>query len=512
MGIGYSNPSGMTAAEREQAQQEARQDDRAQAVQEHQGQAAYYQHANEQYGTQTPFLDYSLNGLKGMLANTNAGGIEAVSANWKKAHDQLVGSDGSGSGDCAYGLLKKAVDNVLEHWEGESANQFRTKAYEILRNIRNTGTHCSTVSSATKQAAEDLRNQKQRLDALEEPNWFERAGDFLGDIGRDDSYTQEDIQNKNLPKDVLAQIDENYLSEGMEVKLQAAAIMETLGRNYVAYQKRIKSDGGQDEQQGIPPSNPAVPMPAPIPAFSGSSPTPSASGRRSWSATTPVGAKTPPTTGPRDVGISGGKQVPVSQTKLDSLPTGISGPSADTSPVGNGTGRSGPTTTSGPGIPHAVPGGSGIGGTRSGGTTGRSAGLRGGITGATSGGAGSRGTAAGAGFRGGGMGGGGAAGGRGGAANGRGPLARTAGGVAGAPKGIAGGRPATPGGTGLGKGRSGASGGGKGTRGGMLAGRVGSNQRPGEDEREQGHRPDFLVEDEETWTPEDHRSVPRTIE
>ncbi|THA24215.1 hypothetical protein E4198_05180 [Streptomyces sp. RKND-216] len=514
MGTSYSNPSGMTAEEREQARQEARDDSRSEAVQQHQGDAAHYQRTNEQYADEkhTPFMEWSLDGLKGMLANANAGGIEAVGENWKKAHDQLLGSDGSGSGDCAYGLLKKAVDNVLEHWEGESANQFRTKAHEILRNIRNTGTHCATVSSATKGAAEDLRNQKQRLDALEEPSWFERAGDFLGDMGRDDSYTQEDIQNKNLPKDVLAQIDENYLSEGMEVKLQAAAIMETLGRNYHAYKQRIETsrnrDGGNDD---IPPSSPSVPMPAPIPAFSGSSPTPGGSGRRNWSATTPVGAKTPSTTGPRDVGISGGKQVPVSQTKLDSLPTGISGPAADTGPTGGGAARSGPATTTGP-TSHGIPGGGIVGGARSGGTSGRGAGIRGGISGTPGGGAGSRGTAAGAGFRGGGAMGGGAGGGRGGAATGRGPLARAKGGVLGAPKGIAGGRPATPGGTGLGKGRGGASGNGKGARGGMLGGRMGSNQRPGEDEREQGHRPDYLIEDEETWTPEDSRSVPRTIE
>jgi hypothetical protein len=47
----------------------------------------------------------------------------------------------------------------------------------------------------------------------------------------------------------------------------------------------------------------------------------------------------------------------------------------------------------------------------------------------------------------------------------------------------------------------------------MLAGGArGTSQRPGEEERDQGHRPDYLVEDEETWTPEDGRSVPKTIE
>lgn len=515
MGMSYSNPSGMTAEEREQAREDARQEDRQEGLQEHQGEAQSYQHANEAFGTETPFLEYSLNGLKGMLASTSADGIQGVGENWKKVHDQLVGPDGSGSGDCAYGELKRAVDNVLEHWEGESANQFRTQANKILQDIFNTGTHCENVSTATKQAADDLRTQKAKVDALEEPNWFERAGDRLTDMGRDDAFTQEQIANKDLPKDVLADLEEDYLSEGMEVKLQAANMMETLGRSYVQYQKRIKPTEGRDGgNNDIPPSSPAIPMPAPIPPFSGSSPTPGTSGgRKGWSTGPASGNRlTPVTTGPRDVGISGGKQVPVSQTKIDSMPTGITGGGPDTVPgggsvrgTGPGGGVSGPGTTGGPGggMLGATPGGRG----------GTAGGARSGIRGSTPGGTAGRGGATG-GFRGmGGMGGGAGGGGRGGAgAGGRGPLARAKGGVAGAAKGITGGRPATPGGTGLGRGRGGASGNGNGARGGMLAGRMGSSQRPGDDEREQGDRPDYLVEDEETWTPEDNRSVPRTIE
>lgn len=512
MGMSYSNPSGMTAEEREQARQEARQEDRAEAVEEHRGDAAHYQYASEKYGTDDPtlFMDYSLNGLKAMLATTNASGIQGAGEKWQTTHDQLVGADGSGSGDCVYGLLKKAVDSVLEHWEGESANRFRTKASEILGDIYNTGTHCATVSSATKQAAEDLRNQKGRLDDLEEPSWFDRAGDLLTDSGRDDSYTQEDIQNKNLPKDVIAEIDEDHLSAGMEVKLQGAAIMETLARNYVAYKQRIQSKGDWDDDRGIPPSAPAVPMPAPVPPFSGSSPTPGRSGgRQSWSTQPARGSMPSALTGPRDSAISGGQQVPASKTKLDGLPTGITD-RPDALPNGGQAGRNtGPTTTTGPGGPNVAPTTGRLGGPgpRSGGPTGRSTGPRGGIRGGPGGGE-ARGRAAG-GIRGGGGTGGS---GRAGASGGRGPLARAKGGVVGAPKGLSGGKPATPGGTGLGKGRGGASGSGNGTRGGMLAGRMGSNQRPGEEEREQGDRPDYLVEDEETWTPEDGRSVPRTIE
>ena len=47
----------------------------------------------------------------------------------------------------------------------------------------------------------------------------------------------------------------------------------------------------------------------------------------------------------------------------------------------------------------------------------------------------------------------------------------------------------------------------------MLAGGMrGGNQRPGGEGNEEETRPDYLVEDEETWTPDDGRSVPRNIE
>ncbi|MET9832320.1 hypothetical protein ABZ078_24145 [Streptomyces sp. NPDC006385] len=68
----------------------------------------------------------------------------------------------------------------------------------------------------------------------------------------------------------------------------------------------------------------------------------------------------------------------------------------------------------------------------------------------------------------------------------------------------------------------GAGGGLHGSRGGTQRGAVaggaggmgGRNGRRAEDENSRGDRPDYLVEDEETWVSEDdrNRNVPRTIE
>jgi hypothetical protein len=50
--------------------------------------------------------------------------------------------------------------------------------------------------------------------------------------------------------------------------------------------------------------------------------------------------------------------------------------------------------------------------------------------------------------------------------------------------------------------------------GGMAGGMGGRNGRRPEDENSRGDRPDYLVEDEETWISEEdrNRNVPRTIE
>ncbi|MFR9674644.1 WXG100 family type VII secretion target [Streptomyces sp. TR02-1] len=510
MGMSYSNPSGMTAEERAEVREEAKREHHEQGLREHQSESEAYENLNAAFPLTTNFHGFGLNDLKGMVASAKPDEIRNVGESWKHVHNQLVGPDGYGLGDCAYGQLKKAVDNVLQHWEGRSADRFREQAYKILNNIYNTGQHCDTVSLAMKQASDDLRAQKARVEALEEPSWFDRAMDRLGDSGRDDKYTQEDVKNKNLPKDLIADINEDQLSEGKEVQLKAVAIMETLGRSYVGYTKRMESNRRVDEKDGVPSSDPTSPMPTPIPAFSGSSATPSGAGRGTYAPSSNVGTKTPTTTGPRDVGISGGKQVPIGKTQLDSVKPGLSGPNPETVP-GGGPRTAGPVA-SGPTGPHGTPGiPSGGGAPRTTpGSDRRSGGPRAGIRGT---GAGSGKSTAGGGFRGR-AGGGSGSGSRGGIgkSGGRGPLARAKGGVAGAPRGIAGGRPATPGGTGLGKGRGGASGSGSGNRKTLAGSARGSNQRPGEEENDQFARPDYLVEDEETWTPEDNRSTPGTID
>ncbi|RAJ63564.1 hypothetical protein K378_03679 [Streptomyces sp. Amel2xB2] len=507
----YQTPEQIEA--QRQAIENAKRESHDEGLKGHEKEISDYKKLNAEFPLKTDFTAHDIDQLKGMIEHANPDGVDTIGKNWKRVHDKLVGSGGGGSpsGDSAYGQLKKAVDGVLEHWEGESATQFKTKAEKILQQIANSASHAHNVSQVMTQASDDLRTQRDAISKIEKPSWFSKAWDCVTDSGRDDKYTEQDVKSGNIPKDLIAKANEGYIGAEKEEQLKAVAIMENLGRSYVGYSKRIQAP--RDDGDGkVPPSNPETPMPTPIPAASGSSATPSTSGKVRGATSQGSTAKVGDATGPRDAGISGGQQMPTSQTHVDSAPAGISGGgSASVSGGGAASGVGAGGSVGGVGAGGATAGAVG-GGLVGGGAAAAARGAAGRAGIGAAGGAGGRGGVAGAGAMGG-RGGAAGAGGRGGVgAGGRGALARAKGGVAGAPKGISGGRPATPGGTGLGKGKGRGGAAGAGGRGaGMLAGR-GANQRPDEEENEQGNRPDYLVEDEETWTPEDGRSVPKTIE
>lgn len=441
----------------------------------------------------TEFMSYDLKTIKSMVADGDRyKGVKGIAEAWDSVHDQLVGGGGD-TGGGAYGELKRAVENVLEYWNGDSADRFKAEAERLLGQISNGASHCTTVAKALRGAANDYRETHLAVKDIEEPNWFDKTVDFIDDMGdRDSKLTDEAIKNRDIPKDLLAKADEGYLGAEKEAKLRAANHMETLARNYVQYAKNMDSSrpynppGESGETNSIPPSQSTVPMPTPVPVAPPSSSAPSSAAKRSAG-----GVAAPPMQGPRDSGISGGLAGPGAKTKIDSLPAGITGSGADD--VGGVRGS-------------ASPGGSGAAGGSTGGLGGG-----GGMLGGAAGGAAS---GAGAGARAGMGGGAGAGAGRGGAAaaGGRGALARAKGGTLGAPRGITGAAPATQGGTGLGRGRGSAATSGGRPSAGMLGGGRHTSQRPGDEGHEDGSRPDYLVEDEATWVPEDRRNVPKTIE
>ncbi|MEU1542830.1 hypothetical protein ABZ461_32955 [Actinacidiphila glaucinigra] len=463
----------------------------------------------------TPFATgKNMDEMKAMLANANPDTVDGVAQGWGRVRDMLVKGD-----DSVRAVFDKAVDHILQHWEGSAAEGFAAKAKMISTQINDTATYAHYTSTAMQNAANVLRPVKAEVDSMEKPSTLASMGDKLTDgFDRNEDWQQEIRGNRGAQS--ALDNHEGSLSAGKEAQLRMAAKMETLALAYTSqtktmgtWSKRPISD--KEDYPGDPGGTPPVPVVVPTsPSQPSSSPKASATGRGGTTVPTGGTGGTKQVRSPRETGITGGVQKPPTSTRpqVGTAIDGFTPPPGGTAGAGGGVGGAG--------------GGVGAGGTiggGAGGAGGGTAGLPGGIGGAggargnRGGGAGSAAGRAGAGGRGGMPGAGGAgagAGGRGGSAAGRGgSLARRGGGVVGAAKGTGSGTRGTPGGSGLHKSR-GAAGAGSGGTTGRGANRMmgrGQTDRTEEEERREGERPDYLVEDEETWTPE-RNNAPRVIE
>ncbi|MFG1671054.1 hypothetical protein [Streptomyces sp. Y7] len=456
--------------------------------------------------TKTQFIEYSLKELKQMLEGTNPGVIEETGRHWSKVNEILAGGADGGIAS----LLDKSVDNVLEHWEGDAARAFEKEARKIAQSIRNAAWHADLNSSQMADAGSQLRRFKAQLDDIKEPSGWAKVGDALSDWQWDNGEAvANDLKDRKLTAAEVAQINEGKIGASREAQLNGVAVMENLAAQYMRVTRNLKQNPvHQDDKGHINEPNGNVEYPPPVtPSGAGASrPGVSGSGSKPWSAGPTTSVKPAPVV-PRNPGITGGSQLPTAKTKIDSITPGLTGtgPSAGTGGPNISGGGGGTGGAQGPGL---MPAGGGAG-------VGRGTAGRGGI--GVAGGRGVSGSGAGAG-RGaggragmGGMGGAGAgAAGRGGAgASGRGALAKARGGVVGAAKGITG--KGAGGGAGLHGSRGGTQ---RGAMAGGAGGMGGRNGRRSEDENSRGDRPDYLVEDEETWISEEdrNRNVPRTIE
>ncbi|MET9516920.1 hypothetical protein [Streptomyces sp. NPDC002994] len=473
---------------------------------------------NESDLKKSDFMKYSINGLKKMVQDADPGKIEEVSLHWLQVYEMLSGGDGDGaakgvdaisSKDSIAGMLKTAVDNACEHWEGQAAAAFRLKASEIAASIQNGAAHAKLTADQLMLVKKDLADVKNQIADIEPPGKISSGIDVISDgFEQNDEQAMKDLKS-GVRADVVAKANEGSLSAGMEEKLKAVALMEQLGMNYGTYARNLKSNAGsRNDKEGVdkPSGNVEVPPPISMPSPSGSGPGAAGAVPKPWSAggTSKIG--TAPQI-PRAKGITGGSQLPpTTGTNIDSIKPGLTGPGLGPGPISGGGGGGGGGGATPPGL--MVPGGSG-GGPRPAGARGGISPVRGGsgrVGGPTV--AGGTGRSAGGRPGMGGMGGGagaGAAGRAGAGTGGRGPLAKARGGVVGAAKGI------TGKGAGGGAGLHGSRGG---MAGGMAGGMGGRNGRRSGEENEGGERPDYLVEDEETWISEEdrNRNVPRNIE
>ncbi|MFD3424153.1 hypothetical protein [Streptomyces decoyicus] len=504
------------------------------------------------------FTSKRLNDLKQMVAGADPVEVGNVAKGWKDVRVALVGDDWHS------GIKKQfddAVVKVLQTWHGSSADQFATAAQKISDNFANLALYPHHTGVVLEQIKTNLAQVQTCVGDVEEPSWLERKADRVADFansgtgkaaavgsmipggslvvggaaklmgagdGRDDSQLNADLANPKMNIFDAMNKNRGNLSIDRERELEAAHYMEQLATTYRVGTRAMRSaeprkdDGGRIEKPdhdgdggAIPPIGPYGPTPsAPKPGTGGGN----VPGMKGSGYTTP-----PAMEAPRPNGIDGGigsmpkAPAPHVGTGLDGLSGGTGlGTGGGAGGIGGGAGGVGGgvgTGGLGAGAGGAHGGsGPGIGGAGMPGMVGGAGTGAGGRAGGAGAGAGARGGRAGMPGMGGAAG-GGAKGGAKGAGTGRGgALARQKGGVIGGKAGKAG--AGTQGGSGLHRSRGGsqqssASGG---RRPAGMAGGHGAQGAKGKDKNgENGQRPDYLVEDEETWTPE-RNVAPKVIE
>ncbi|MFH8555441.1 hypothetical protein ACH4FE_17740 [Streptomyces celluloflavus] len=435
------------------------------------------------------FHHHGINALRKMIENASPEAIETSGNHWRAAADRLAGEDGRG------GIRKSfmdAVDHATAHWEGSAAEAFRKEAGTVLGKIDRTYGHARVVEGSligTREAgpeagvAHSLREAKKAMSNIKDPGIGARVMDESGD----DSQFTRDMANPKMDARMALELNRDSLSLTKERQVEAVIVMDELAANYTLHGDRLNhgtGNGTSGNDWPVPPASTPPPPPVNMPVTGGTRPRPAA-----------VSPKKPKNVGGHAVreGFSGPDSqradVPV-HTGLDSLPGGTS-----VQPPGGGG------ATTGGGTPPSG-GHSGTGGT--GGFP--SGAIPPGVVGVP----------------GGAMGSGRAGGARGGAVGTVGAIRPGGGAQSGVPRGAAG-KPGGPtggakqGGAGLHRSRGGSQagtgGGARGTQGGQGA--VGSQgvagRRKGEKERGGKQRPDYLVEEEETWTPQ-RNVAPRVIE
>ncbi|MBA2944900.1 hypothetical protein [Streptomyces himalayensis] len=444
----------------------------------------------------TPFgLEKNMDQMKAMVQNADPGAVEKVAEGWADLSKDLVGSGGIKE------TFEAAVKHVLAHWEGKSADLFAERAQVIGQKITDSAKYADNTSQSLKGAAAVLADIKPKVLAMEKPSGLSSATDFVGDLGDRDASGADNNLKDGAGSQAALDNNEGSLSAGREAQLKMAAQMEILG---AAYNSRAKEMGSWRKPVEQPPPDDYPGEPGGIPPAAVVVPT--AVAPRSPKAATSGTAR-------------GGQASTISQSKPVAPPSGITGgahkptapqPQVSTAIDGVSGGRTGAPTVGGAGtVGGGSAGSGGVGGGAGfvGGAAGAGA-ARGAMAGRPGAGgmagrAGAGGTA--------GRGGTGAGAAKGGAAR-AGGLARQSGGVVGGtPKSGASAGRGTAGGSGLHRSRGAAGGAGASRKGGMVGVPGARTGKPKDQEGREGERPDYLVEDEETWTPQTN-AAPRVIE
>ncbi|RKE19260.1 WXG100 family type VII secretion target [Streptomyces sp. TLI_171] len=456
----------------------------------------------------TSFTDYSHGQMRSMVQAMDSGAVMAAADPWRRATDTLKQIRTA---------LNTAAADATDSWQGSTSDAFYTRMTSLANNVNNAAAYANDAAGALQMMSEAI--DKAKRDMPEEPGFWDKAGDSLGDFAQ---------------QSVGINTEESRTSIADTRKQEAVGVMEVLATSYRSATNylQVPTWGRRgDERELTPPDNGGASALGALiagagmglaqsSAGTGGSSGSKVSGQRTVTSSTPKAPKVQPTVvRPTDAGISGGTANALPQPKGPG--TGIDGVQGGTV-IRGGAGQIG--GTSGAGAVHGPSGGGGFGLTSGGSAAGLGGhgeigmgggtgigGSRAGFSGNSVSKAGTFGAGGmgGSGGLGGGAGEGGAGGGAGGRA-GRG-LTGKAGGVVGeSTHAASGGRAFSEGGSGIGRSRFGQGGGagqagGPGQAGAGHGGGMAGHGQAGKKDKKRGKdRPDYLVEDEETWASGNH--------
>lgn len=188
----------------------------------------------------TDFNQSNFNGLKDMLDGAKPEVLYSVAQHWQDVADDLETHKTS---------FSKAVDKVMEHWQGESAERFRKRAQQIIANFEAGKPWCTHTAKVMDASAEALQTAITKV-RMKEETW--ELGD-LNDWGWD--ISDDDLDEKlKSGEDAAGLLEANKgrLDDEQTLRLESTVAMERLGSSFVRASKALKppapTKGGIDDK------------------------------------------------------------------------------------------------------------------------------------------------------------------------------------------------------------------------------------------------------------------------
>ncbi|MEZ0066550.1 hypothetical protein ABIA32_002562 [Streptacidiphilus sp. MAP12-20] len=150
----------------------------------------------------TGFRGAALPDLRAMIADADAGGLDAVAAKWSAVHD----------------ALRQAQDDLLHHtlaatthWTGAAADAFAARADELHLSLGNGAAYAFNASSGVSCAADALRTAQSTMPAAPDPLEQAARCAAAGTCGEPSPLM---VQRRSEAAGVMERLEERYRAAG----------------------------------------------------------------------------------------------------------------------------------------------------------------------------------------------------------------------------------------------------------------------------------------------------------